>query len=149
MEAKWNLFPVIKKRGDPERLLCPGASQGPAWYQKECPTHGQRAWAGWQMVPRMALSFDLPRAGCLQAPVNRDPLRAPYGLHPQRLLTWLFCHPKPATSLLQLLGCGSSFASLPVCVSVSGPVFCAYVLCIKGEYPHLSFWLCQIMVIFN
>ena len=33
IKAKWNLFPVIKKWGDTERLLCPGVPQGPAWYR--------------------------------------------------------------------------------------------------------------------
>ena len=32
MEAEWSLFPIIKEI-DKERLLCPGAPQGPASYQ--------------------------------------------------------------------------------------------------------------------
>ena len=35
MEAEISLFPLMKKRGDTERLLCPGASQGPAQFQAE------------------------------------------------------------------------------------------------------------------
>ena len=34
-EAQWSLFPVIKEMGDTERLLCPGAPQGPAPYQSQ------------------------------------------------------------------------------------------------------------------
>ena len=33
MGAEWSLFPVIKEMEDTERLLCPGAPQGHAWFQ--------------------------------------------------------------------------------------------------------------------
>ena len=65
-----------------------------------------------------------------------------FGLRHPLLTLPLFCpppHPKTAGSQFQLLGCGVSVSFLPMCVSVSGPIFQASSLCVKGEYPDLSF----------